>query len=100
MGNLAPFSYFNVMSHNPPHVAIGFAASSLRPHGRKDTLVNILETGWAQGGWRHAVGCFGGWEVKAVRLVPIARPAVVLHCFPASNDSGVRALYSGRATDS
>lgn len=46
VGNLAPFSYFNVMSHNPPHVAIGFAASQLRPHGRKDTLVNILETGW------------------------------------------------------
>ena len=31
--------------HSPPHVAIGFAASRLRSHGRKDTLVNLLETG-------------------------------------------------------
>lgn len=44
VGNLAPFSYFNVVSHNPPHVVVGFAASRERSHGRKDTLVNILET--------------------------------------------------------
>jgi hypothetical protein len=44
-GNLAPYSYFNVMAHNPPTVAIGCSASRLRSHGRKDTLVNILETG-------------------------------------------------------
>lgn len=45
VGNLAPFSYFNIVAHSPPHVVIGFAASRLRPHGKKDTLVNILETG-------------------------------------------------------
>lgn len=49
VGNLAPFSYFNVMAHNPPHVCIGFASSRLRPHGRKDTLFNLLETGRAGG---------------------------------------------------
>lgn len=36
--NLAPHSYFNVMSHDPPHVAIGSS-------GRKDTLTNIEATG-------------------------------------------------------
>ena len=47
VGNLAPYSYFNVMAHNPPTVAIGCSTSRLRSHGKKDTLVNILETGWA-----------------------------------------------------
>ena len=36
--NLAPHSYFNVMSNNPPHVVIGSS-------GRKDTLTNIEATG-------------------------------------------------------
>lgn len=45
-GNLAPFSYFNVVAHNPPHVVIGFATSRERSHGRKDTLFNILDTKW------------------------------------------------------
>jgi flavin reductase (DIM6/NTAB) family NADH-FMN oxidoreductase RutF len=50
VGNLAPYSYFNVMAHSPPHVAIGFCASRLRSHGRKDSLVNILDTGWVGSG--------------------------------------------------
>ena len=45
VGNLAPYSYFNAMAHAPPHVAIGFCTSRLREHGRKDSLVNVLETG-------------------------------------------------------
>jgi len=36
--NLAPHSYFNVVSSNPPHVVIGST-------GRKDTLTNIEATG-------------------------------------------------------
>ena len=36
--NLAPHSYFNVMSNDPPHVVIGSS-------GRKDTLANIEATG-------------------------------------------------------
>lgn len=55
--NLAPFSYFNVVAHAPPHVAVGFAASRLRPHGRKDTLVNILESGWALSVAGRATAC-------------------------------------------
>lgn len=40
--NLAPFSFFNAVSENPPHVMF----STVRPAGKnKDTLNNILETG-------------------------------------------------------
>lgn len=45
-GNLAPYSYFNMVSHNPPYVVLGCSTSKLRSHGKKDTLVNILETGY------------------------------------------------------
>lgn len=40
--NAAPYSFFNVMGHEPPTVAIGLLASA----GRfKDTASNIVETG-------------------------------------------------------
>jgi hypothetical protein len=42
--NLAPYSYFGVMSHDPPHVCIGICASRSKPGGQKDTLRNILDT--------------------------------------------------------
>lgn len=45
--NLAPYSYFNVMGHNPPVVTIGVCRSPLRGGGKKDTLQNIEETGCA-----------------------------------------------------
>ena len=45
--NLAPFSYFNMMSHSPATVAIGITRSDNkeRAYGKKDTLANIEETG-------------------------------------------------------
>ena len=49
-GNLSPYSYFGVMSHDPPYVTIGTCATSPtsgRPNGLKDSQQNILETGWA-----------------------------------------------------
>jgi hypothetical protein len=48
--NLAPYSYFNVMGHNPPVVCIGMARSPGRGGGKKDSLLNIEETGCAGGG--------------------------------------------------
>jgi flavin reductase (DIM6/NTAB) family NADH-FMN oxidoreductase RutF len=40
--NAAPFSFFNVMGHEPPTIALGLLAGE----GRfKDTAANILETG-------------------------------------------------------
>jgi flavin reductase (DIM6/NTAB) family NADH-FMN oxidoreductase RutF len=38
VANVAPHSYFNVMSNDPPHVVIGSS-------GRKDTLTNVEATG-------------------------------------------------------
>ena len=40
--NLSPFSYTNMVHHDPPVIVIGFAGGSEHP---KDTLRNILETG-------------------------------------------------------
>uniref|UniRef100_A0A061SEF3 Flavo protein oxygenase n=1 Tax=Tetraselmis sp. GSL018 TaxID=582737 RepID=A0A061SEF3_9CHLO len=42
--NLAPFSYFGAMSHDPPHVCIGICRSRSKATGKKDTLANILAT--------------------------------------------------------
>ncbi|KAF4511467.1 hypothetical protein G6O67_003263 [Ophiocordyceps sinensis] len=44
--NLAPFSYFNVMSHDPPLFAVGFASGidDAVATGAKDTLRNLVET--------------------------------------------------------
>ncbi|KAF9049810.1 hypothetical protein BJ165DRAFT_1454002 [Panaeolus papilionaceus] len=39
--NLAPFSYFSMLSHNPPLVSLSFSLSPRRP---KDTRDNILAT--------------------------------------------------------
>lgn len=39
--NLAPFSYFNVIAHDPPLFILGFAGGFTRP---KDTLTNLVAT--------------------------------------------------------
>lgn len=46
VGNLAPFSYFNVISHDPPCVVISVCTSGARKGGYKDTAQNILDTGY------------------------------------------------------
>lgn len=40
IGNLAPFSYFNVVSSSPPIVMVSFS-----PKGKKDSLANIRDSG-------------------------------------------------------
>ncbi len=40
--NLAPFSYFSVVTHAPP--LISFSVSAKAPGEPKDTTANILET--------------------------------------------------------
>jgi len=42
IANLAPFSYFQVVDHDPPVFVIGFSARLHRP---KDSLRNLQETG-------------------------------------------------------
>jgi len=44
-GNLAPFSYFSIVSHFPPHISISVCRDRKRPGlKKKDTCMNILET--------------------------------------------------------
>jgi flavin reductase (DIM6/NTAB) family NADH-FMN oxidoreductase RutF len=53
--NLAPFSFFNLLSYDPPFVCFS-AGGNINDHGPKDTIVNIEQTGefvysiatWAQ----------------------------------------------------
>jgi flavin reductase (DIM6/NTAB) family NADH-FMN oxidoreductase RutF len=40
--NVAPFSYFQVVDHDPPIFVIGFSGRASRP---KDTMRNLVETG-------------------------------------------------------
>ena len=40
--NLAPFSFFNMISHDPPHVVFSAITTNNK---RKDTVVNIIDTG-------------------------------------------------------
>lgn len=42
IANLAPFSYFQIVDHNPPIFVVRFSARAIRP---KDTLRNLLEIG-------------------------------------------------------
>ncbi|GMH33663.1 hypothetical protein BSKO_01497 [Bryopsis sp. KO-2023] len=59
VGNLAPFSYFNVVSHDPPCVAVSVCTSGVRGGGLKDTAHNILETG------EFVVNIMSEWFVEA-----------------------------------
>jgi flavin reductase (DIM6/NTAB) family NADH-FMN oxidoreductase RutF len=55
--NVAPFSYFNIVAHDPPTIVIGICKS---PNGnKKDTLVNIEETG------EFVVNIISDWMVEA-----------------------------------
>lgn len=42
--NLAPFSYFNTVGHDPPTLAISICRNG--DGTKKDTLVNIEANGW------------------------------------------------------
>ena len=42
--NLAPFSYFNMLNHDPPLFTVGFA-SALAPGAAKDSLANLRDSG-------------------------------------------------------
>jgi len=45
VGNLAPFSYFNLVSSSPPVVMVAFGGTGRTDiPGRKDSLTNIVET--------------------------------------------------------
>src|SRR5258705_11769391 len=63
--NAAPFSFFNVMGHEPPTVAIGLLAGSER---FKDTAANILDTG------EFVVNLVGEANAEAMNITCIDAP--------------------------
>ena len=63
--NAAPFSFFNVMGHEPPTVAIGLLAGSDR---FKDTAANILDTG------EFVVNLVGEANAEAMNVTCIDAP--------------------------
>lgn len=66
--NLAPFSYFTVLNHDPPIFALGFSAG----HGQyKDTCDNILQTG------ELTISIISEWFVEAANHCAINAPADV-----------------------
>ena len=57
IGNLAPFSYFNIVAHDPPTVVVGICRN--RDGSLKDTLRNIDETN------EFVVNIISKWMVDA-----------------------------------
>ncbi|KAK9833388.1 hypothetical protein WJX81_000759 [Elliptochloris bilobata] len=86
-GNLSPYSYFNVMSHDPPYVTIGCAHTRGRPNHMKDSEQNLLETGeftlnmmseWFVESANHTCGSYdrGVDELELAGLMPV--PSVIV----------------------
>jgi len=67
--NLAPFSFFNGVSSNPPVVVVGI--NGRQPHGPKDTLTNCRATG-------EFVANMATWDLReAMNLTSASLPAEV-----------------------
>ena len=67
--NLAPFSFFNGVSSNPPVVVVG--VNGLQPHGPKDTVTNCRATG-------EFVFNMATWDLReAMNLTSASLPAEV-----------------------
>jgi flavin reductase (DIM6/NTAB) family NADH-FMN oxidoreductase RutF len=98
--NCAPFSYFGLISHDPPLVAVGICING-RNKTKKDTLNNIEETGefvinlisaWYVEAANHTCGNFpsdvnevevaGLSTIPSISIVPprLAESAVQLEC--------------------
>jgi flavin reductase (DIM6/NTAB) family NADH-FMN oxidoreductase RutF len=63
--NLAPFSYFTFVNHDPPIFVLGFSKGTGVP---KDTCSNILETGEA------TINIISEWYVEAANYCSINAP--------------------------
>lgn len=63
--NLAPFSYFQFVNHDPPIFVIGFTKGSGKP---KDTCANILETK------ELTINIISEWFVEAANFCSIDAP--------------------------
>lgn len=81
--NLSPYSFFNVMSHNPCTVTLGVGRSIPRGGVKKDTLTNIEETKWVAsngdgcGQAAHDAGTFQKFHIENVAQTQIPKGGVM-----------------------
>lgn len=68
MKNLAPFSYFTVMNHDPPIFSLGFSAMTGK---YKDTCANILLTG------ELTISIISEWFLEAANFCAINAPSEI-----------------------
>lgn len=66
--NLAPFSFFNMVSSDPPVFSIGMTRT---PNGHKDSCQNLLDTGEA------TINLISEWFIEAANSCAIAAPSDV-----------------------
>ncbi len=66
--NLAPYSFFNIVSSNPPVFVFGVSKNAARDDGTKDTLTNILDTG------ELTINFISDWFVDAANYTSIPSP--------------------------
>ncbi|RPB25084.1 hypothetical protein L211DRAFT_807140 [Terfezia boudieri ATCC MYA-4762] len=66
--NLAPFSYTNMVNHDPPIFCVGFSGGRGNP---KDTCRNVLETG------ECVINIISEWFVEAANYTSVNAPAGV-----------------------
>jgi len=66
--NLAPFSYTNVVNHDPPIFCVGFSGGRGNP---KDTCRNVLETG------ECVINIISEWFAEAANYTSVNAPAGV-----------------------
>lgn len=111
--NLAPYSYFNVVAHDPPHVVVGLCMHD--DGSKKDSLKNMEETGefvvnmmseWYAESSNFTCGGYGPnideMEVAGLTPLPslVVKPArvaesavqmecVLKHSYEVHNDQGV-----------
>lgn len=81
--NLAPFSYFTVVNHDPPVFTLGFSGGKGNP---KDTCKNILETG------ELTINIISEWFVEAANFCSTNAP----HGVDEWNLSGLTPLESAK----
>lgn len=66
--NLAPYSFFNIVSSNPPVFVFGVSQNQAREDGSKDTLTNILKSG------ELTINFISDWFVDAANYTSIPSP--------------------------
>lgn len=116
--NLAPFSYFGMMGHDPPTISIGITRKGGDKEVPKDTLANILETKefvvnmmseWFLDAANHTCGDYDSdvseWELsgltklQSTKVTPprcaesaVHMECVLEHSYDTINDKGIKTV--------